>query len=197
MNSIHTSAGSRTVSIISEQGLYFFLGRSDKPKALPFQKWFAGEVLPSIRKTGAYIPAPAMRPALTTKQKREIQLRINELTNYWIFQKGFQGWLYNQLRVAFQVSRWEDIAAEHYGAVLALIESKKESTSAFVTFLSECRKWFEKECIGGGEPWTPLIRKRLTRELGRRVILPPRVDWLALADPPAPKKLPGAKKGNA
>ena len=39
---------------LSEQGLYFFLGRSDKPRALPFQKWLAGEVLPSIRKTGGY-----------------------------------------------------------------------------------------------------------------------------------------------
>ena len=38
----------------SEQGLYFFLGRSDKPTALPFQKWLAGDVLPSIRKTGGY-----------------------------------------------------------------------------------------------------------------------------------------------
>jgi len=39
---------------LTEQGLYFFLARSDKPKALPFQKWLAGDVLPSIRKTGSY-----------------------------------------------------------------------------------------------------------------------------------------------
>ena len=43
----------------SEQGLYFFLGRSDKPAALPMQMWIAGEVLPSIRKTGSYSVAPA------------------------------------------------------------------------------------------------------------------------------------------
>lgn len=39
---------------LSEQGLYFFLGRSDKPAALPYQKWIASEVIPSIRKTGSY-----------------------------------------------------------------------------------------------------------------------------------------------
>lgn len=39
---------------LSEQGLYFFLGRSDKPGALPFQKWLAGEVLPTLRKTRRY-----------------------------------------------------------------------------------------------------------------------------------------------
>ena len=51
---IDTLGGRQKLLMISEQGLYFFLGRSDKPKALPFQKWLAGEVLPSIRKTGSY-----------------------------------------------------------------------------------------------------------------------------------------------
>jgi anti-repressor protein len=46
----------RKVLCLSEPGLYFFLTRSNKPKALPFQKWIAGEVLPAIRKTGGYIP---------------------------------------------------------------------------------------------------------------------------------------------
>ena len=42
------------VLCLTEQGLYFFLGRSDKPKALPYQMWIAGEVVPSIRETGSY-----------------------------------------------------------------------------------------------------------------------------------------------
>lgn len=49
-----TSSGVHEIIALSEQGLYFFLARSDKPAALPFQKWVAGEVLPSIRKTGSY-----------------------------------------------------------------------------------------------------------------------------------------------
>lgn len=40
---------------LSEQGLYFFLGRSDKPKATPYQMFIAGEGIPSIRKHGAYV----------------------------------------------------------------------------------------------------------------------------------------------
>ena len=51
---IHTPGGMQEMLIISEQGLYFFLGRSDKPVALPFQKWLAGDVIPSIRKHGLY-----------------------------------------------------------------------------------------------------------------------------------------------
>jgi prophage antirepressor-like protein len=51
---IPTLGGDQSMLCLSEQGLYFFLGRSDKDKALPLQEWIAGEVLPSIRKTGAY-----------------------------------------------------------------------------------------------------------------------------------------------
>lgn len=42
------------MAVLSEQGLYFFLARSDKPAALPFQRWIAGEVIPAIRNTGSY-----------------------------------------------------------------------------------------------------------------------------------------------
>ena len=45
----------REMLCLTEQGVYFFLGRSDKPKALPYQMWIAGEVVPSIRKHGVYM----------------------------------------------------------------------------------------------------------------------------------------------
>lgn len=44
----------REMLCLTEQGVYFFLGRSDKPKALPYQMWIAGEVVPSIHATGSY-----------------------------------------------------------------------------------------------------------------------------------------------
>ena len=64
-NRIATLGGEQDMLTLTEQGLYFFLCRSDKPKARPFQKWLAGIVLPSIRRTGSYslpkapLPAPA------------------------------------------------------------------------------------------------------------------------------------------
>ncbi|MBQ3457193.1 MAG: hypothetical protein IJG36_12200 [Synergistaceae bacterium] len=48
----------RDMLCVTEQGLYFFLGRSDKPKALPYQMWIAGDVVPSIRETGSYSSRP-------------------------------------------------------------------------------------------------------------------------------------------
>ncbi len=63
---IKTLGGSQNMVVLSEQGLYFFIGRSDKQKALPFQKWIAGEVLPSIRKTGSYSITQKQTPIFDT-----------------------------------------------------------------------------------------------------------------------------------
>ena len=54
----------QNMQLLSEQGLYFFVARSDKPRALPFQKWLAGEVLPSLRRTGRYALPEAGEEAL-------------------------------------------------------------------------------------------------------------------------------------
>lgn len=42
-------------NLISESGLYKLIMRSDKPQAKAFQDWVTKEVLPSIRKTGAFV----------------------------------------------------------------------------------------------------------------------------------------------
>ena len=55
----------REMLCLTEQGLYFFLGRSDKPKALPYQMWIAGEVVPSIRKHGAYVTPAKLEDILS------------------------------------------------------------------------------------------------------------------------------------
>jgi len=50
-----SSQGTRQqTNIINEAGLYFLILRSNKPEARKFQYWITHEVIPSIRKTGAY-----------------------------------------------------------------------------------------------------------------------------------------------
>lgn len=48
---------SRVVTIINEPGLYSVILRSDKPEAKAFKRWVTHDVLPSIRRTGAYSPS--------------------------------------------------------------------------------------------------------------------------------------------
>lgn len=45
----------RRTTIINESGLYSVILRSDKPKAKTFRKWVTSEVLPAIRREGAYV----------------------------------------------------------------------------------------------------------------------------------------------
>jgi len=69
VTSVVTPSGRQEMAVISEQGLYFFLGRSGKDTALPFQKWIAGDVVPSIRKKGYYaVPQLQERLDAMTKQ---------------------------------------------------------------------------------------------------------------------------------
>ena len=49
-----TLGGGQKLTIISESGLYKVILRSDKPEAKPFRRWVTHEVLPAIRRDGAY-----------------------------------------------------------------------------------------------------------------------------------------------
>ena len=48
--------------LVNESGLYKLIMRSDKPEAEKFQNWIADEVLPSIRKHGAYMTPQMPEP---------------------------------------------------------------------------------------------------------------------------------------
>lgn len=70
---------------VSEQNLYKVIMRSDKPQAEPFQDWVCGEVLPSIRKHGAYMTEATIENVmndpdswikLLTNLKEERELRM-------------------------------------------------------------------------------------------------------------------------
>ena len=50
----------QNTTIINEPGLYKVILRSDKPEAKNFMNWITHEVLPSIRKHGAYITSAKM-----------------------------------------------------------------------------------------------------------------------------------------
>ena len=47
--------GNRGLTCISESGLYRILAKCNLPKCEPFENWVFDEVLPSIRKNGAYL----------------------------------------------------------------------------------------------------------------------------------------------
>lgn len=54
VHSVDTPGGAQVASIVNESGLYSLILRSRKPEARVFKRWVTREVLPQIRKTGAY-----------------------------------------------------------------------------------------------------------------------------------------------
>ena len=64
VSQIYTLGGVQNATIISESGLYNVILRSDKPEAKPFRKWVTSEVLPSIRKHGAYMTPETLQAAI-------------------------------------------------------------------------------------------------------------------------------------
>lgn len=54
----------REMLCVNESGLYNVILRSDKPEAKPFRKWVTAEVLPSIRKHGAYMTPETLEQAI-------------------------------------------------------------------------------------------------------------------------------------
>lgn len=55
MDSIHTPGGDQQMVIVSEAGLCSLILKSRKPEAHAFKRWVTHDVLPSIRRDGAYV----------------------------------------------------------------------------------------------------------------------------------------------
>ena len=59
-----TSGGSQSLNFVTEDGLYDVILDSRKPEAKRFRKWVTSEVLPTIRKYGAYMTKDALERAI-------------------------------------------------------------------------------------------------------------------------------------
>lgn len=88
VHKVYTLGGNQEVTIINESGLYSLILRSKKPEAKQFKKWVTSEVLPSIRKNGAYLTASKAEEILANpdliiglaNQVKESRVKINQLT---------------------------------------------------------------------------------------------------------------------
>lgn len=62
---INDGSQNRTLSSVNESGLYSLILTSRKPQAKAFKKWVTSEVIPSIRKYGAYMIDQVLEQAVT------------------------------------------------------------------------------------------------------------------------------------
>lgn len=64
VNEMDTPGGKQEIVVINESGLYSLILLSKLPSAKRFRKWVTGEVLPTIRKHGAYMTTEKLEEAL-------------------------------------------------------------------------------------------------------------------------------------
>ena len=109
--------GEQETWFLSEQGLYFFLGRSDKAGALPFQKWLAGEVLPSIRRNGGYA-----LPGAAALEGQSPRCALPEVPEMYLLRPGLRQRLWQDaLQTARLDNAGSDAAAQWFAALCRMM----------------------------------------------------------------------------
>ena len=73
VNEMDTPGGIQQLVIINESGLYSLILSSKLPTAKQFKRWITFEVIPSIRKHGAYMTEKTLtNPNFTVKRRRSV-----------------------------------------------------------------------------------------------------------------------------
>jgi prophage antirepressor-like protein len=65
---IHDGSQNRNMTVINESGLYSLILSSKLPQAKKFKRWVTSEVLPSIRRHGAYITGETLEKMLQSSE---------------------------------------------------------------------------------------------------------------------------------
>ena len=74
-----SESGNSRITLISESGLYRILAKCNLPKCEPFENWVFDEVLPSIRKNGAYLSPDAMQSVMMQVTDTVLKIVSNQL----------------------------------------------------------------------------------------------------------------------
>jgi len=128
-NEGHAGNGAQTFIIINESGLYSLILTSRKPAAKRFKKWVTSEVLPLIRRTGAYGTPPPTKTTSFPVTRDTTIIRFPEVhrrTGYhrtWLFRLEREGKFPKRVQLGTKSVGW--IEEE----VMAWIAGRQEGRS--------------------------------------------------------------------
>ena len=150
---ISTTGGEQEMLCLSEQGVYFFLGRSDKPKALPYQMWIACDVVPAIRKNGFYATPKKIDDILGDPDS------FISILQAYKAEKSRTQVLTEQVAVQTQQIAEIQPKASYYDVVLSCKDLLSTNTIAkdYGWTEHEMNTWLEKQGVlfRQGETWLP------------------------------------------
>jgi anti-repressor protein len=118
-NSIPTPGGDQEMLTVSEAGVYKLVFTSRKPEAERFTNWIASEVIPSIRKHGAYMTPDTLEKAIQSPDF------LIQLANKLKDEQAARIAAEEKLSIAAPKAETYDIIAEDEGFLLTASEVAK------------------------------------------------------------------------
>lgn len=138
---MQTNGGRQLVNCVNESGLYALIFGSKLPKAKQFKRWVTNEVLPAIRKQGAYISdkltyEEALKiveerhasetQTITNEQQYELSSRVMRKTHALFGNKNYS-FVYRALKRRFRIPRYTCLLQRDFEAALAFVDGLKVS----------------------------------------------------------------------
>lgn len=138
---IQTNGGKQLVNCVNESGLYALIFGSKLPKAKQFKRWVTNEVLPAIRKQGAYISdkltyEEALKiveekhanetQTISNEQQYELSSRVMRKTHALFGNKNYS-FVYRALKRRFRIPRYTCLLQRDFEAALAFVDGLKIS----------------------------------------------------------------------
>lgn len=129
------------VNCVNESGLYALIFGSKLPKAKQFKRWVTNEVLPAIRKQGAYISdkltyEEALKiveerhasetQTITNEQQYELSSRVMRKTHALFGNKNYS-FVYRALKRRFRIPRYTCLLQRDFETALAFVDGLKVS----------------------------------------------------------------------
>ena len=138
---LQTNGGKQLVNCVNESGLYALIFGSKLPKAKQFKRWVTNEVLPAIRKQGAYISdkltyEEALKiveekhanetQTISNEQQYELSSRVMRKTHALFGNKNYS-FVYRALKRRFRIPRYTCLLQRDFEAALAFVDGLKIS----------------------------------------------------------------------
>lgn len=119
-----TLGGAQKLSIINESGLYSLIMSSKLPSAKRFKRWVTSEVLPTIRKHGAYLTDAVLEEAANSQEF------AFELFKKLQAEKGKNAALLDKVEALAPKARYYDIILQNKDAIQVSLIAKDYGMSA-------------------------------------------------------------------
>lgn len=117
--------GTQRLAVIAEPAVYKLAFRSNKPEADAFTNWVASEVLPAIRKTGQFAPAPAgvLTPAQCRHLHDVLDAKVNALPKEHHRAAYAEAW--TRFNRHFRIAKYAQLPQEQFSDALAYLIGMK------------------------------------------------------------------------